>query len=139
MTDPSTESSGFAEADAELSAIREENSWIQRQISNGGLGMEPQAADKATAVYEREAKRAESLSRQADGLQQVSGLGDYPSGKQLAAKFGQKARNGSTGAANLLKQFADELHRKADLFQQAKKNYQATDDQIAEDLRRSAQ
>ncbi|PRW65414.1 hypothetical protein [Actinopolyspora mortivallis] len=66
-------------------------------------------------------------------------MGDYPSGKQLADKFGKKARDGSNGAADLLGQFADELRRKADLFQQAKKNYRATDEQIADDLGRSTQ
>ncbi|WP_019853625.1 hypothetical protein [Actinopolyspora mortivallis] len=132
-------SSGFEDAGAELSAIRDENSWIQRQIADGGLSMEPDAADRASKVYEREAEQAEKLIRAAMQLQQVPGLGDYPSGRQLAAKFGNKAHNGSTGAADLLRQFANELRRKADLFQQAKKNYQATDDQVAEDLRRSAQ
>ncbi|WP_244515676.1 hypothetical protein [Actinopolyspora xinjiangensis] len=122
-----------------MQSIRDENSWIQQQISGGGLSMEPQAADDAAAVYEREAEEVSSLIRAAMQLQQVPGLGDYPSGRQLAAKFGQKASNGSNGAADLLREFADELYRKADLFRQAKKKYQATDDQAARELRRSTE
>ncbi|MGJ7905157.1 hypothetical protein ACOQFL_01605 [Actinopolyspora sp. H202] len=139
MAEQSADASGFVGAGAALQSIRDENSWIQQQISGGGLSMEPQAADNAAEVYRREAEVAERLSREADGLQQVSGLGDYLSGQQLAEKFGNKARNGSTGAADLLEQFASELYRKADLFKQAKKNYQATDEQAADDLRRGAQ
>ncbi|SFE19054.1 hypothetical protein SAMN04487819_10932 [Actinopolyspora alba] len=139
MAEQSADASGFVGAGAALQSIRDENSWIQQQISGGGLSMEPQAADEAAKVYRREAEEAESLAGKADRLQQVPGLGAYTSGQQLAAKFGQKASNGSTGAADLLRQFADELRRKANLFEQAKKNYQATDEQISGDLRRGAQ
>ncbi|SDP89676.1 hypothetical protein SAMN04487905_11247 [Actinopolyspora xinjiangensis] len=139
MAELNADPSGFVGAGAALQSIRDENSWIQQQISGGGLSMEPQAADDAAAVYEREALEADRLAEDAVRLQQVPGLGDYSSGQQLAAKFGQKATNGSTGAADLLKQFADELRRKADLFKQAKKNYQDTDEQISGDLRRGAQ
>ncbi|WP_026448919.1 hypothetical protein [Actinopolyspora mortivallis] len=130
---------GFAEAGEALGAIQQENVWIRRQIAAGGLSMEPSAADQAAAVYEREAEEAKKLADAAEGLQQVPGLGDYPSGRQLAAKFGSKAGNGSTGAADLLQQFADELKRKAELFREAKKNYQATDEQISGDLGRGIQ
>ncbi|NHD18950.1 MULTISPECIES: hypothetical protein [unclassified Actinopolyspora] len=139
MTDPNAEEAGFAGASAALGSIQAENSWIQQQIDGGGLSMEPSAADEAAKVYEREADEVEKLITKADGLQQVPGLGDYPSGRQLAAKFGQKARNGTNGAADLLGQLRDELRRKADLFRQAKQKYQATDDQVAQDVRRSAQ
>lgn len=133
------EASGFSGASAALGAISEENSWIEQQIAGGGLSMEPAAADSAAKVYEREAEEVESLVRAATGLQQVSGLGDYPSGRQLANKFSQKAKNGSTGAADLMMQFRDELLRKADLFRQAKEKYIATDEQISSDLNRGSQ
>ncbi|SDP56158.1 hypothetical protein SAMN04487905_105216 [Actinopolyspora xinjiangensis] len=139
MAELNADPSGFEGAGAALRSIRDENSWIQRQISGGGLSMEPQAADDAAAVYEREAEEADKLVRSAIELQQVNGLGDYLSGQQLTAKFSQKASNGSTGAANLLKQFAEELRRKADLSRQTKKNYQTTDEQAADDLRRGAE
>ncbi|ASU79313.1 hypothetical protein CDG81_14580 [Actinopolyspora erythraea] len=133
------EAAGFAGASAALGVIREENSWIQQRISAGQLAMEPQAADSAAAVYEREASEADQLADSAIRLQQVPGLGDYLSGQQLANKFGQKASNGSTGAADLLRQFADELRRKAALFREAKQRYVATDEQISGDLKRGVQ
>ncbi|PRW62146.1 hypothetical protein [Actinopolyspora mortivallis] len=139
MTTVGGQDSGFSEASAALGAIREENTWIRQQIDAGGLSMKPDAADKAAAVYEEKADKVDKLIRTATGLQQVPGLGDYPSGRQLAAKFGQKASNGSTGAADLLRQFRDELRRKAELFRQAKKNYQATDEQISTDLGKGVQ
>ncbi|GAB3553453.1 hypothetical protein J2S53_001584 [Actinopolyspora lacussalsi] len=139
MAEQSADASGFVGAGAALQSIRDENSWIQQQISGGGLSMEPQAADHAAKVYRREAKVADELAVSAGRLQQVPGLGAYTSGQQLAAKFGNKAQNGSSGAADLLGQFAEELRRKANLFEQAKKNYQATDEQVADDLRRGAQ
>ncbi|WP_157062923.1 hypothetical protein [Actinopolyspora mortivallis] len=101
--------------------------------------MRPDAADHAAAVYEEKAEKVDLLAKDANQLQQVPGLGDYPSGRQLAAKFGNKAGNGSTGAADLLRQFADELRSKAALFREAKKNYQTTDDQVSSDLDRGLQ
>ncbi|ASU79342.1 hypothetical protein CDG81_14780 [Actinopolyspora erythraea] len=139
MAEQSADASGFVGAGAALQSIRDENSWIQQQISGGGLSMDPQAADDAAKVYRREADVVEELILSATSLQQVPGLGAYRSGQQLAAKFGQKASNGSTGAADLLRQFRDELRRKANLFEQAKENYQATDEQVADDLRRGAE
>nr|WP_218862112.1 hypothetical protein [Actinopolyspora biskrensis] len=122
-----------------MGAISEENSWIEQQISGGGLSMEPSAADEAAKVYEEKAEKVALLADNAARLQQVPGLGDYPSGRQLANKFSQKATNGSTGAADLLRQFRDELLRKADLFRQAKEKYVATDEQISSDLNRGSQ
>ncbi|WP_017975935.1 hypothetical protein [Actinopolyspora halophila] len=133
------EASGFSGASAALGAISEENSWLQQQISGGGLSMEPAAADSAAKVYEEKAGKVDLLVVEAGRLQQVPGLGDYPSGRQLANKFSQKAKNGSTGAADLLTQFAEELRRKADLFRQAKEKYIATDEQISSDLNRGSQ
>ncbi|WP_146134716.1 hypothetical protein [Actinopolyspora mortivallis] len=139
MTTVGGQDSGFSEASAALGAIREENTWIRQQIDAGGLSMKPDAADQAAKVYEEKARKVDALIDAAERLQQVPGLGDYPSGRQLAEKFGQKAKNGSTGAADLLGQFADELRRKAGLFQEAKKKYQATDEQISGDLGRGIQ
>ncbi|GAB3553294.1 hypothetical protein J2S53_001540 [Actinopolyspora lacussalsi] len=92
------ETAGFTGASAALGVIREENSWIQQQISAGQLTMEPQAADNAAALYEHEALEADRLADSATGLQQVPGLGEYLSGEQLANEFGKKAANCSTGA-----------------------------------------
>lgn len=136
MTDPN---SGFAGASAALGAIRGENQQLQQQISAGQLTMNPESAEEAARAYEDEAREVDDLVDAAFSLQQVNGLGDYPSGRQLAHKFGQKATNGSTGAADLMRQLADEMRRKAGLFRQAAKNYRVTDEQISQDFQRGAE
>ena len=135
----SSPESGFMQASAAMNDISAGNNWLQGQIESGHLKINPEAAEAGAKVYEEKARRVADLARDADRLQQVSGLGDYASGQQLAQKFGLKARNGKTGAADLLDQCADELRRKADLYRQAAKDYRATDDQIAQDLQRGAQ
>ncbi|KAA5833399.1 hypothetical protein ABT337_19490 [Saccharopolyspora hirsuta] len=130
---------GFAGAGAALGAIRQENNQLSQQISAGRLRMNPESANKAAAVYERMAEDVDDLVQKADALVRVEGLGDYNSGQQLAQKFVLKAKNGSTGAADLLGQLRDELLRKADLLREAAKDYIATDEQIAEDLQRGSQ
>lgn len=134
-----TPDSGFAGAGAAMGGIAAENTWLQEQISAGHLKIDPESAEAGAKVYEEKADKVERLARQANRLQQVSGLGDYASGIQLARKFGLKASNGRTGAADLLQQFAGELRRKADLYRQAAQDYRATDDQISRDLRRGVE
>ncbi|MDR7300570.1 hypothetical protein [Haloactinomyces albus] len=136
MTSPE---SGFMQASSAMGSIAAENAWLQEQISAGHLKMDSDAAEAGAKVYEDKAFKVEELARQANQLQQVSGLGDYASGVQLARKFGLKASNGQTGAADLLSQCADELRRKADLYRQAVKDYRATDDQISQGLQRGVQ
>ncbi|MEV0055782.1 hypothetical protein AB0H34_35450 [Saccharopolyspora shandongensis] len=130
---------GFAGAGAALGAIAQQNDQLSQQVSSGQLKMNPDAANKAAEVYERKADEVERLALRADRLSRVEGLGDYRSGQELATKFGQKASNGSTGAADLLRKLTDELRRKADLFRQAAKDYVATDEQIGQDLQRGNQ
>ncbi|MGI8311193.1 hypothetical protein [Saccharopolyspora hattusasensis] len=130
---------GFAGAGAALGAIAQQNDQMSQQVSAGKLKMNPDAANKAAEVYEREADEVERLAMKADGLSRVEGLGEYRSAQELATKFGQKAKNGTTGAADLLRKLADELRRKADLFRQAAKDYVATDEQIGQDLQRGSQ
>lgn len=101
--------------------------------------MDPAAAHEAARAYDDAAAEVGELVRSAIQLQQVAGLGSYVSGEQLTRKFALKASNGSTGAADLLAQLRDELQRKAELFRQAARDYRSTDEQIAQDLRRSAQ
>jgi hypothetical protein len=129
---------GFAGAGAALAAVSAQNDGLQQQISSGQLKMNPDSANKAAAVYEEKAAVVDDLVFQVDELQLVGGLGEYPSSQQLAQKFGQKARNGSTGAADLLGLLADELRRKADLFREAAKDYAATDEQNAQDMQRGS-
>ncbi|MEU5853385.1 hypothetical protein [Saccharopolyspora shandongensis] len=130
---------GFAGAGAALGAIAQQNDQMSQQVSSGQLKMNPDAANKAAEVYKSKADEVDRLVQKADALARVEGLGEYGSAQQLAGKFGQKARNGSTGAADLLANLRNELNRKADLFRQAAKDYVATDEQIGEDLKRGSQ
>ncbi|MEV6230672.1 hypothetical protein AB0L88_22700 [Saccharopolyspora shandongensis] len=130
---------GFAGAGAALGAIAQQNDQLSQQVSSGQLKMNPDAANKAADVYESKAMEVNQLVRLAAGLERVDGLGEYGSAQELASKFGLKASNGSTGAADLLAKLRDELIRKADLFRQAAKDYVATDEQIGQDLQRGSQ
>lgn len=98
--------------------------------------MTPEAAGKAAQAYKDAADRADYQANRAVRLQQLIGLGDYPSGKQLAEKFKNKAVNGSTGAADLIGQFADELRRKAGLFERAAEAYREQEERISGDLKK---
>lgn len=137
MTQPSD--GGFEQAAGDLQGIRQSNDQIQQNIASGQLRMNPEAADKAARAYKDAARRARSLVHKASSLEMLSGLGSYPSGQQLTEKFKNKARNGSTGAADLIGQFADELERKADLFEQAKQAYQAQEEQISENFKKGVE
>ncbi|MEU6268746.1 hypothetical protein [Saccharopolyspora shandongensis] len=130
---------GFASAGAALGAIAQQNDQLSQQVSSGQLKMNPDAANKAAEVYELKAQEVDDLAQKADGLKRVEGLGEYTSGQELATKFGMKAANGATGAADLLGKLRDELMKKADLFRQAARDYVATDEQIGEDLQRGSQ
>lgn len=112
------------------------NDQIQGAIASGHLKMNPESAEKAAKVYEDKADRVRDLADDANKLARVGGLGEYPSSKELAAKFEAKAADGASGAVKLLKDLERELLRKADLFRQAAKDYVATDEQNAQDLSR---
>ncbi|MGI8310578.1 hypothetical protein [Saccharopolyspora hattusasensis] len=132
-------SGAFAGAGAQLGAIRQQNDQLAQQVSEGKLRMNPDSANKAAAVYEKEGDKVDKLARKAYLLERVEGLGEYRSAQELATKFGQKATNGVNGAAELLGQLRDELFRKANLFREAARDYVATDEQIAQDLQRGNQ
>lgn len=136
MTQPSD---GFQQAAGDLQGIRQGNDQMQQQISGGQLRMQPDAAEKAAKAYEKASSKARHLVQKAGSLQQLNGLGAYPSGQQLSQKFLHKASNGQTGAADLMRQFADELQRKADLFRQAAQAYRAQEEHIAGDLKKGTE
>lgn len=131
--------SGFAGAGQALHSAKQGNDQLQQQIESGQLTIDPDAAEKAAKVYEDKADRVDDLGRSANRLNRVEGLGEYRSGQELAKKFEMKAKNGSTGASDLLTALRDELYRKADLFREAAKDYVATDEQIGQDAQRSLQ
>ena len=134
MTQPSD--GGFEQAAGDLQGIRQSNDQIQQNIASGQLRMNPEAAEKAAQAYEKASERASALVMRADQLTRLTGLGNYPSAQQLTEKFRNKAANGSTGAADLMSQYADELQRKADLFRKAAEAYRSQEEHISEGLNR---
>lgn len=133
---PGNPDDGFRSAEDSLNAITAGNNQLQQQISSGKLIMNPDAANNAAKAYDNAARTIERLRHDADRLGHVTGLGSYGSGQQLATKFRHKAANGSSGAADLLQQLSQELRRKADLFREACKDYQARDEQVAHHVRK---
>lgn len=136
MTQPSD---GFQQAAGDLQGIRQGNDQMQQQIAGGQLRMHPDAANKAAKAYKKAADRVDHLAHRADRLQLLRGLGEYPSAQQLTRKFQLKAGNGSTGAADLLGQYRDELKRKAALFEQAAEAYRKQEEQISGDLKKGVE
>ncbi|SDK17246.1 hypothetical protein SAMN04487820_10574 [Actinopolyspora mzabensis] len=88
---------------------------------------EPQAADSAAAIHEREALEADRFAHSATGSQQVPSLGDYPPERQLANEFGFKTANGSAGAAELPGHFSEQPRRRTKLFRQTMQHWVATE------------
>ena len=132
MTQPSD--GGFQQAAGDLRGIRHGNDQIQQGIASGQLRMNPEAAEKAAQAYEEASTAAQRVARRASSMQKLGGLGSYRSAQQLTDKFNQKIANGSTGAADLIREYSDELQRKADLFRQAAKAYQDQEERISGDL-----
>lgn len=119
-----------------VSQIKAGNDALAGGVASGTMKMNPDAANKAAQVYEEKASAILDLADRADQLSRLSGLGVYLSSQQLTQKFKDKASNGSSGAADLLRKLAEEMHRKSELFKQAAKDYVATDDQNAQDIAR---
>ena len=132
MTQPNED--GFQRTASDMHNIRQDNDRIQQNIADGLLRMQPEAADQAIAAYKKAAGKAYSLVREAASLDELQGLGDYPSARQLTEKFKNKARNGHTGAADLIREYADELRRRAHLIEEAKRAYLAQEEQVSHEF-----
>jgi hypothetical protein len=130
---------GFAAAKAGLAAISGQTQWMNQQVSAGKLALDPEAADKAAKRCEEEIEALRGLLRNAQALAMVKGLGDYPDGQQLAKRFQDKASDPDAGVVKLIRDMQDELQKQADAFRGAAKDYRATDEQNADDLRRGIQ
>lgn len=135
----SADASGFAAAKEGLKAISSRTQWINQQVSAGKLMLDPDVADKAAKRCEEEIEALAELFRQSRAMQRVQGLGNYPDGQQLATRFEDKANDGGSGAFALIRMMQDELKKQADAFRGAAKDYRATDEQNADDLRRGIQ
>ncbi|MCI2417774.1 hypothetical protein MOQ72_10080 [Saccharopolyspora sp. K220] len=135
----SAESAGFAAAKEGLKAISGQTQWMNQQVGAGKLALDPKVADDAAKRCEEEIRELAELFRKTRAMQRVQGLGKYPDGEQLAKRFEDKANDGEAGALALIRLMQDELQKQADAFRAAAKDYRATDEQNADDLRRGIQ
>ncbi|MGW3467240.1 hypothetical protein ACWDKQ_01910 [Saccharopolyspora sp. NPDC000995] len=135
----SADASGFAAAKEGLKAISSRTQWINQQVGSGKLSLDPDVADKAAKRCEEEIDALGVLLQNAAALRTVKGLGNYPDGQQLAQRFQDKATGGQAGALQLIRDMQEELKKQADAFRGAAKDYRATDEQNADDLRRGIQ
>ncbi|MER7010890.1 hypothetical protein ABT324_05625 [Saccharopolyspora sp. NPDC000359] len=130
---------GFAKAKAGLAAVSGQTQWISSQVGAGKLSLDPEVAERAAKRCDDEVEALQDLWRTAQALRTVKGLGDYPDGQQLAKRFQDKAADGDSGALKLIRDMQDELKKQAQAFRDAAKDYRATDEQNADDLRRGIQ
>ncbi|WP_243794040.1 hypothetical protein [Saccharopolyspora gloriosae] len=100
------------------------------------LALDPEVAERAAQRVEDEIRELAKLARDADQLARVTGLGNYPDGRQLAQRFADKANHPQSGAVPLIKELQKILEEQAHAFRSAARDYRATDDQIAQDLQR---
>lgn len=130
---------GFAAAQEGLKAVSGQTQWINSQVGAGKLALNPEAAEAAAKRCEDEIRELARAMRDAEQITRVSGLGNYPDGQDLAQRFVDKASAPGTGAVDLVRQLQDELKNQAEAFRAAAKDYRATDEQNADDLRRGIQ
>ncbi|GAA4612945.1 hypothetical protein [Saccharopolyspora hordei] len=132
----SAESAGFAGAAEGIKAVAAQTQWVNQQVGAGMLSLEPEAAEKAAKHCEDEIRELQQLFREAQAINRVTGLGDYPDGQQLAKRFEDKATDPTAGALTLVRQMQDELQKMADAYRAAAKDYRAIDEQHAQDIQR---
>ncbi|GAA3366057.1 hypothetical protein [Saccharopolyspora gregorii] len=135
----SAEAGGFAAAKEGLKAIGAQTQSINQQVSAGKLALDPQVAEDAAKRVEEEIEALQNLYRKTQAIGSVKGLGDYPDGQQLAKRFEDKATDKDSGALELIRQLQAELQKQADAFRGAARDYRATEEQNADDLRRGMQ
>ncbi|WP_258342889.1 hypothetical protein [Saccharopolyspora gregorii] len=135
----SAEAGGFAAAKEGLKAIGAQTQSINQQVSAGKLALDPQVAEDAAKRVEEEIEALQQLTQKIHSLSLVKGLGDYPDGQQLAKRFQDKAADPDAGAFALVRKLQEELQKQADAFRGAARDYRATDEQNADDLRRGMQ
>ncbi|WP_249124468.1 hypothetical protein [Saccharopolyspora erythraea] len=121
-----------------LAAIGKQTAWIKEQSAAGRLALDPEAAEKAAKHCEEEIRVLGQILKDSRQISRVSGLGDYPDGKQLAKRFEDKAESGA-GASQLIIDMQKELEKQAEAFRAAAKDYLVTDEQISQDLQRGIQ
>lgn len=135
----SAEGVGFQSAKAGLHAVSAQTQWINQQVSAGKLALDPEVAEKAAKHCEDKADELTDLLKEVNSIGAVAGLGSWPDGQQLSARFKSKAQDGSAGALALVREYQKELREQAKAFRGAAKDYRSTDEQIAHDMQRGVQ
>ncbi|GAB2660889.1 hypothetical protein GCM10027271_19550 [Saccharopolyspora gloriosae] len=135
----SAEAGGFAAAKEGLKAVSAQTQSINQSVGAGMLSLDPEVAEKAAKRVEEEILELRQLARKINSLSLVKGLGNYPDGQQLAQRFQDKATDADAGAFALIRALQEELQKQADAFRGAARDYRATDEQNADDLRRGMQ
>ncbi|MHA6801563.1 hypothetical protein [Bounagaea algeriensis] len=106
-----TEGGGFEGSKQALGEVRKQSTWINEQVGAGKLRLDPEAAEKAAKRCREEAEALQELAFNAQAIERLEGLGDYPDGKALAERFQQKANDPDAGAFALIRQMREELER----------------------------
>ena len=99
---------GFQSAKAGLQAVSAQTQWINQQVSAGKLALDPEVAEKAAKHCEDKARELTDLLQSANIVTLVTGLGDWPDGKQLTARFKSKGADHSAGALALIREYQKE-------------------------------
>ncbi|WP_461145733.1 hypothetical protein [Salinifilum aidingensis] len=127
---------GFEGSKQALGEVSKQTTWINEQVGADKLRLDPEAAEKAAKRCRDEADALRDLAADAQIIERVEGLGNYPDGKALAERFRQKANDPEAGAFALIEQMREELEKMAQAFEGAAKDYRTTDEQAAEDFER---
>ncbi|MDA3646242.1 hypothetical protein LZ318_29190 [Saccharopolyspora indica] len=130
------DSAGFAGAAEGIKAVAAQTQWVNQQVGSGMLALDPDAAEKAAKHCEDEIRELQQLIRRSDQITRLTGLGDYPDGRDLTQRFVDKATTSESGAVDLVRQMQDELQKMAEAYRAAAKDYRAIDEQHAQDIQR---
>ncbi len=130
---------GFAGAREALGAAGVQTSQLKEQVSSGALRIDPQVALDAAKYCREQADKVQQLWGEYRKIANLEGLGDYDTSTQLTHHFTEKAKQEDGGALVLLRDLGKEMIAQAELFEEAAKDYESRDEQIAGDLGKGVQ
>lgn len=130
---------GFAGAGAALGAAAGQTAALKEQVSSGALKIDPQVARDAARYCREQADEVQFLAEDYRQIANLEGLGDYDTSNGLTHHFVQKAVQADSGALDLLASLGKEMIAQAQLFEDAAKDYESREEQIAGDLGKGVQ
>lgn len=133
MTNPQE---GFGGAQAALNDAKHQTTWINQQVNDGKLRMNPESAEAAAKYCEETETKIEKIRAEGQYIAQVDGLGDYDESLKLKHHFEQKANHPQSGALALLDQLRTELLNLADTYRNAAKAYRAQEEHIQDGFKK---